>query len=778
VRFKPNITAKLIGYMVAVSAVPLILFGIAIYDVTLGTVAGLARDSSVQLLANQGDYLQVQLDQIESLANNIASVEEIGAALDAADSGGGPSRAYDDLVTQARIGYILSSYSSLKGLVSIDLFSTKGRHYHVGDTLAGDRVRNELRDKLLREAIGSAETLVWHGVEENVNSASASKKVLSVSKLVHYSPPGQSRSNVVGMLLINYSTEYLYQHFSTVQLGHDSYILVIDRKGRLIFHPDPRLIGQPVLDEFKALLSPAAATSNIRLGGTDVLFTTVALPRLGWHVVGVVPQSTLMAPMRRIAQSGLLLLLPCFIVIALVAFRLARSFVAPIRAVSQGFRNLQEDRVDETAKLTPPAAHDEAAELVHLFNSYLDTARVRRQTEEQLREARDAAEQANRAKSDFLANMSHEIRTPMNGVLGMLEVLLRTPLNGQQRDYAHTAQSSGLALLRVINDILDFSKIEAGKLDIERADFDLHREVRDAVSTLENLAKAKSLALECTIAPGVPPHVRSDAGRLRQVILNLLGNAIKFTERGRVALDVHLGQAANPGSVQVQFAVSDTGIGMSAEARARLFQPFQQADASTTRRFGGTGLGLAISRQLVGLMGGAISCDSTPGVGTTFNFSVTLELAAAPQIEREPQTPAVEETRAAPARALSGRVLLVEDNPVNQLVAKAMLAGSGCEVLVASSGAQAIKVHATQELDLVLMDCQMPEMDGFAATAAIRAQEHSGKRIPIVALTANAMEGDRERCIAAGMDDYLSKPFNRDQLLGTLERWLARTTRA
>jgi signal transduction histidine kinase/ActR/RegA family two-component response regulator len=593
------------------------------------------------------------------------------------------------------------------------------------------------------------------------------------------------------------STEYLVSLQQAIAFGDHGHAVITDAKGQVIAHPlkdwvaaSRDISGVPVVAAMMRGQTGVGQFYSPAFNGNMIAGFAV-VPETGWGVMVPQPLSELRRRAGQVAQLAIIVAVVSFAAAAFMSWLIAFYLARPVRLVAHAAEAVLAGSEKVSAPNFSNVVPLEIRQLGMAFNTMLDDLR-RRNSE--IRLALHQAEAANLAKSQFLANISHEIRTPLNGVVGMIELLRLSIPSPDQERYIEAACQSSQTLLHLIDDVLDLSKIEAGKLELEYAPFHLPSLIHDARSMFSDLARAKGLALSASIAGDLNVVLLGDAHRLLQILANLVGNALKFTSEGGVTIGVTCLDDRGA-SLRLRFDVTDSGIGIPASKQGMIFDAFSQADSSTTRRYGGTGLGLSIARQLCHLMGGEIGVDSAVGQGSTFWFTAVLDKqtepagfpigeargeppAPAPALSApnlKPVSPAHRDFRDALGRSgrATIRILLVEDNQANLRVTQALLEAMGCTVTAARNGLEAVSICQTAAFDLILMDCQMPEMDGYEAARAIRQLEaFQARTTPIVALTAHALDGSRELSLAAGMSDHVTKPITLSVLTAKLADWL------
>ena len=758
---KLRITQKFVGYLLFFTFIPLLITGYASYQISSNILQEEASLFVQTVVTNQTEYLDLQLRLVENLMLNLSGVEEIRDALEADNA---QIDTFTSLSTQARIGYILNGYINLGGLVSIDIFTVSGTRYHVGDTLNTDNFRQDLIDELFADAIANGQDVTWAGIGDNVNTHSTHKKVITATKALYRIDPETLDQIPIALLIVNYSSDFLYDHFSNVNLGNDAYIIVSDTSNRAIYHPDRQQIGNSLNTSFVAEMNSSASPSFItKVNGNAESISVATSDFNGFRVVGVVPLHTLVAQTSIIGITTMSVLILASIIALIAAYYFHRNVVVPIRQVTEHFERFGDGKVDASIGLTAQS-DDEIGDLVRWFNVFIRYQIARQQAEEELQIAKEAAETANRSKSIFLTNISHELRTPLNVILGFAQLIQNDQTLSQlSQQRIGTILQSGHHLLELINDVLDMSRIEAGKVELDPVSFDLQNTLLSIQNMLSVKAEAKQLELKFFLSDDLPHIVETDVKKLRQVIINLVNNAIKFTEQGHIY--VHVSPKARDEQTYLAFVIEDTGIGIAPEDHSRIFNTFSRAQNSFQE---GTGLGLPISRHFVELMGGEIRVESEVGRGARFQFCVKVVVISEKQsavMVNQSDNPTWQHTDN------DYTILVAEDHIDSQELMTSLLREKGFRVTVAKNGAEAVEMVKKYQPPLIFMDIQMPVMDGYEAIQKIR---EFNTDVIIVAVTAGAFKHESQNILAIGGNEVIHKPFEHNHFYNVLFQYMAK----
>ncbi|MGB0747875.1 MAG: sensor histidine kinase [Magnetospiraceae bacterium] len=615
-----NIVQKFILYLVVLSILPLLIVGGISYVLSTRALEQQASRYAQGFLAKEKELLELRFAQIEGVLSNLSAVDEISEAVlldpDQTDT-------FDALATQAQIGYILNRYSSVDGLVSIELFSATGLHFRVGDTLQVESISDDVLHDIHNRTMDSGQETHWVGVAENVNQASSYKKVLPAAKILRRVNRETLAFEPVALLIANLSTEFLYTVLSRVDMGEGAFLLLVDQEGQVIYHPDAARIGKPVsdLEGIGPLLQkPPFATRHLESPQGYYYVTAVPIGEGRWSLYSILPEQAMLAQTRLIGSTTLIAVALAIILSSIAGYLVSVNVVRPIRRVTDNFRKLQSGSLEEDLHL-PVDGSDEIAELAVWFNTFMTNLEARYAFEAQLKVAKEEAEQANKFKSEFLAHMSHEVRTPLNAIIGFSDLILSRSFgpieNPKYREYLEDIKNSGTHLSRIINDILDLSKIEAGKQIVSPERVSLAFEIDAVLKIMGPRVAENDLAFVVDLPPRLPDLI-FDKLALRRVLLNLISNAIKFTPAGG-ELSIHV-KLPEEGGLRMIFR--DTGIGIPQAQLHTVLEPFGQVTSSMTKSQEGTGLGLAIVKALVEQHAGTVGIDSVEGAWT----AVTLDL--------------------------------------------------------------------------------------------------------------------------------------------------------
>lgn len=624
---KRDLVIQAVLFLILIGVIPLIVLGVTSFTNARSVIQDEVGSANLSLIQSQRDYLDLLLSGVESLIVNLSSVDEISTVINETDDAQA-SDTFTDLSTQARIGYILSGYTSLDGLASIDIFTPNGDHYHVGDTLNADALNQTAIDAIRAEVEDQPNHVVWTGIENNVNNNSTHKQVVTMAKQFQFVEPGSLVAKQGALLIVNYRVDTLYEHFSQLDFGEGAYMIVIDNERNIVYHPELARIGFSMNTLFLDQLDSPSGSLTADIDGQEMFVTYSYSEESDWVLLSFVPAESLTASATSIRNTTLIIITVSILLIVVIATIVSRTVVEPIQEITDSFEQLEAGTFEWSQRLDENQ-FGEVGELVKWFNTFLGNLEHERTIQGELVEAKEAAEAANRAKSTFLASMSHELRTPLAAIIGYSELLdevAHEEGHEKMRPRISKIMISARHLLAIISDILDVSKIEAGQMELDEQYFPVVNLLDEVVISCRPLIEKNQNKFSLVLSSKLGT-MYGDAGKLRQVLMNLLSNAGKFTKNGMIQLVADLEAVGTSDEESwIRFEVVDNGIGMSADQKNKIFQPFIQADASTTRKYGGTGLGLTISKHFVEMAGGTLSVESEVGKGSTFTVLLPYQL--------------------------------------------------------------------------------------------------------------------------------------------------------